>query len=158
MLHEYTLHLVVPKTGALTPEMLEWAAAHSGDPRFPEAYHPFRRLKPRTVARALLALDPSLIAEPGEGEIVILHYPLRDLGVSLSLHDRGIVVRFPLMGGSLVRIVLGIIYVYVRYLYEQAGFWSYDPQLKVISYADDYQSIDETAALLDGLLPRLLGG
>jgi hypothetical protein len=60
------------------------------------------------------------------------------------------------MGGVLARIVLGICYTYIRYLYDQAGFWSYDPQLNVISYADDYQSIDETADLMEQLLPRLL--
>ncbi len=156
---EYVIHLVVPKTGALTPAMLDWAFRHSGDPRQPEAHHPFRRLKPKALARALLALDPTLIPEQGEdGESVLLHYPMRQLSVSLLLHDRGVLIRFPLMGGSLIRIVLGIIYVYIRYLYDQAGFWSYDPQLNVISYADDYQSIDETAALMEAWLPRLLGG
>lgn len=153
---DYLIHLVVPKAGRLTPAMLEWAFAHSSDPTQPETFHPFRRLKPRSLALLLLQLDRTLIPEPGEGGDVILHYPMRDLGIRLYLHDRGVVLTFQLMNSLLARIVLGICYTYIRYLYDQAGFWSYDPQLNVISYADDYQSIDETAALLDALLPRML--
>jgi len=154
--NDYLIHLVVPKTGRLTPAMLEWAFAHNGDPTQPETFHPFRKLKPKSLARILLGLDPSLIAEPvGEHE-VMLHYPLAQLGLKLFLHDRGVIVMFPLVGGTLARIVLGICYTYIRYLYEQAGFWSYDPQLNIISYADDAQSIDETANLMDSLLPKLL--
>jgi hypothetical protein len=43
-------------------------------------------------------------------------------------------------------------------LYENGGFWSYDPQLNTISYADDFQNIEETAALMDELLPKMLEG
>lgn len=153
---EYLIHLVVPKAGKLTPAMLEWAFANNNDTSQPEAFHPFRKLKPKALARILLKLDPSLIPEPGEGNDVVLYYPMRDLGIRLYIHERGIVLLFPLMGSMLARIVLGICYTYIRFLYEQAGFWSYDPQLNVISYADDYQSIDETAELLDSLMPRLL--
>jgi hypothetical protein len=39
-----------------------------------------------------------------------------------------------------------------------AGFWSYDPQLNVLSYGDDFNSIDETAALMEALLPRMIQG
>lgn len=157
-MREYSLHLVVPKAGTLTPAMLEWAFIHGGDPSQPEAHHPFRKLKPKAVARLLLALDPTLLAEPAEGDTVLLRYPVLELGISLWLHERGVLIRFPLMGGGLIRIVLGILYVYVSYLYDAGGFWSFDPQLNLISYADDYQSIDETAAMMDDLLPRLLNG
>jgi hypothetical protein len=54
------------------------------------------------------------------------------------------------------RLVLGICYTYIRYLYDTVGFWSFDPQLNVISFADDYQSIEETALLMDRIMPRLL--
>ncbi|MBK8022685.1 MAG: hypothetical protein IPK19_14940 [Chloroflexi bacterium] len=153
---EYVIHLVVPKAGRLTPAMLEWAFANNADASQPEAYHPFRKLKPRSLALLLLQLDQSLIPEAGEGDTVILHYPMRELSIRLFLHDRGVVLAFPLMNSMLARIVLGICYTYIRFLYDQAGFWSYDPQLNVISYADDYQSIDEAAELMDALLPRLL--
>lgn len=153
---DYQIHLVVPKTGRLTPTMLEWAFAYGDDPNQPESFQPFRKIKPKVLARLLLRLDPSLIAEQGEGDDVIMRYPMQELGIRIYVHDRGIVLLFPLMGSMLARIVLGICYTYIRFLYEQAGFWSYDPQLKVISYADDFQSIDETAELLDSLMPRLL--
>lgn len=155
-MNDYQIHLVVPKTGRLTPSMLQWAVTYNNDPTQPEIYHPFRKLRPRTLARVLLRLDPTLLAEPGDGEDVVLHYPMQELGIRLYIHERGIVLMFPLVGSMLARIVLGICYTYIRFLYDQAGFWSYDPQLNIISYADDYQSIDETAALLDSLMPRLL--
>jgi hypothetical protein len=44
----------------------------------------------------------------------------------------------------------------MRYLYETVGFWSFDPQLNVISYADDYQSLEQTALLMDAVMPKLL--
>lgn len=153
---DYTIHLYVPKTGRLTPAMLEWYYRHGSDPYQPEAHHPFRKIVPKTLARFLLKLDPSLIPERGEEEDVALVYPLQQLGLRLYIHERGVVLMFPLMGGGLARIILGICYTYSRFLYEAAGFWSYDPHLNVISYADDYQSIDETAALMESLLPRLL--
>jgi hypothetical protein len=54
------------------------------------------------------------------------------------------------------RVVLGICYTYIRYLYDLAGFWSFDPQLDVLSYADDYMALEATAVLMDKLMPRLL--
>jgi hypothetical protein len=37
-----------------------------------------------------------------------------------------------------------------------AGFWSFDPQLNILSYADDFQSIEDTAQLMDDWLPKML--
>jgi len=54
--------------------------------------------------------------------------------------------------------VLGICYTYIRYLYDAAGFWSFDPQLNVLSFADDYQSLEETALLMDAIVPKMLPG
>jgi|SRR5690606_21062569 len=151
----YVIHVVAPKMGKLTPSMLEWLVQHGGDPHQPEAHYPVKKIKPKALARALMRLDPSLVPEQADGGVV-LNYPMPELGVQLFIHERGLAVQFPYMGGMLARIVLGIAYTYIRFLWEQAGFWSYDPQLNVISYADDYQSIDETAALMEALLPKLL--
>lgn len=153
---EYTIHLVAPKSGTLTPSMLEWLFKHASDPLQPETFFPVRKINPKALARVMLKLDPSLIPELSESGGILLTYPLQELGIRLHIHKRGLVVLFPYMGGTLARIVLGIVYTYIRFLYDQAGFWSYDPQLNVISYADDYQSIDETADLMEQLLPRLL--
>ncbi|MEP7290217.1 MAG: hypothetical protein ABI835_00485 [Chloroflexota bacterium] len=153
---DYSIHLVAPKTGKLTPAMLEWLFKNAGDSHQPEAYFPVRKINPKALARIMLKLDPSLVPEQGEGGSVILVYPMPELGIRMTIHKRGILINFPYMGGMLARIVLGITYIYIRFLYDQAGFWSYDPQLNVISYADDYQSIDETADLMEKLLPRLL--
>jgi hypothetical protein len=136
--------------------MLEWLFKHANDPAQPESFFPVRKINPKALARVLIRLDPSLIPEQGENGSVILNYPMPELGIRLFIHSRGLMLEFPYMGGMLARIVLGICYTYVRFLYDQAGFWSYDPQLNVISYADDYQSIDETADLMEQLLPRLL--
>ena len=155
---DYTIHLVAPKTRKLTPAMLEWLFKHGNDSSQPEVFFPVRKINPKALARVLLKLDPSLIPEQGEGGDVILNYPMQELGIRLYIHKRGLMVLFPYMGGTLARIVLGISYTYIRFLYDQAGFWSYDPQLNVISYADDYQSIDETADLMEQLLPRMLNG
>jgi hypothetical protein len=155
---DYIIHLVAPKTGQLTPRMLEWLFTYANDPAQPEAYFPVRKINPKALARVLLKLDPSLVPEQGENGSVILNYPMTDLGIRVFIHSRGLMLEFPYMGGMLARIVLGICYTYIRFLYDQAGFWSYDPQLNVISYADDYQSIDETAELMEQLLPRLLNG
>lgn len=152
----YDIHLYAPKTGRLTPAMLEWLAAHGEDREQPERFWPVRRLHPRALARLLLQLDPSLVPERGEGLDVVLHYPHPALDITLRVHERGVVIRFPLAGSILARIILGICYTYIRFLYDRAGFWSYDPQLRILSYADDFQSIEETAALMDALLPRLL--
>lgn len=153
---DYLIHLVAPKTGTLTPAMIEWLFQYAGDPHQPEIFFPVRRINPKALARVLLRLDPSLIAELDDEGGIILNYPVPELGIRLMIHKRGLMVTFPYMGGVLARIVLGICYTYIRYLYDQAGFWSYDPQLNLISYADDFQSIDETADLMEQLLPRLL--
>jgi len=116
-----------------------------------------RRLKPRALARHMLRLDPLLKPVPGPGGDVELHYPDEQMGIVLYIHERGILLFFPYMAYSIyARVVLGICYTYIRYLYDAAGFWSYDPQLNVISYADDYQSIDDTALWMDNVLPRML--
>jgi len=155
---DYMIHLVAPKTGRLTPAMLEWLFKNANDPRQPEVFFPVRKVNPKALARVLLKLDPSLIPEQGEDGSVLLIYPMQELGIRFLIHPRGMILMFPYMGGTLARIVLGICYTYIRFLYDQAGFWSYDPQLNIISYADDYQSIDETADLMEELLPRLLNG
>ena len=154
----YVIHLYVPKTGELTPLMMEWLFQHGNDSDVLEAHIPIRKLSPRALARVLLKFDQTLIARPGQGDDVELVYPMEQLGLRLYCHARGCIILFPYMGGSLARITLGIAYTYIRFLYEGAGFWSYDPQLNVISYADDFQSIDDTAALMDELLPKLLNG
>ena len=153
---DYSIHLVAPKAGKLTPAMLEWLFKNAGDSRQPEPFFPVRKINPKALARVLFQLDPTLIPEQDENDTVILRYPMPELGISMVIHKRGMIISFPYMGGMLARIVLGIVYTYIRFLYDQAGFWSYDPQLNVISYADDYQSIDETADLMEQLLPRLL--
>lgn len=155
---DYAIHLFAPKTGRLTPSMLEWLIHHAADTTQPEAHFPVRKLKPYALARILLKLDPSLIPEQVDGGNVILHYPIRDLGIRLMIHDRGLVVLLPIAASTLARIMLGISYTYIRYLFEEGGFWSFDPQLNVISYADDYQSIDEAAEFMEQLLPKLLNG
>jgi hypothetical protein len=152
----YEIHLYVPKTGRLTPAMLEWLYEHGQDAHQPEGYWPVRKLKPKALARLLLKLDPSLIPEQGEGDTIELRYPHESLNISLYIHDRGMIILFPYAGSMLARIILGICYVYIRFMYDTVGFWSYDPQLKIISYADDYQSIEETAQLMDALMPKLL--
>jgi hypothetical protein len=158
----YQIHLYAPKTGRLTPAMIDWLIQHGQDASQPEAHIPVRRLRPLHLAGWLRQLDPSLIAVPGalaqagQGEDVELHYPLEQIGLRLYIHQRGVIVLFPFSAGTLARIVLGIAYTYIRFLYDQAGFWSFDPQLNVLSYADDFQNIDETAALMEALLPKLL--
>ncbi len=154
----YEIHLYVPKRSKLTPSMMEWLYEHGQDQGVPEAFWPVRKLKTRALARHMLRLDPTLIALPGPGDDIELHVPNEELGIVLYIHDRGVILFFPYMAYSVYsRIVLGICYTYIRYLYDAAGFWSYDPQLNVISYADDFQSMEETAYLMDQLLPRMLG-
>lgn len=136
--------------------MVEWLYQHGQDADQPESHYPIRKLKPRALARMLLRLDPSLVALAADTNAVELVYPLEGLGLRLYCHERGVIVEFPYMGGGLARIALGIVYTYIRFLYDHAGFWSYDPQLNVISYADDFQSLEEAAALMDALLPKLL--
>lgn len=153
----YEIHLFVPKTGQLTPSMLEWLLKHGQADNQPEKFWPVRRLKPRALARTLLRLDPKLVAVPGPDNDVELHYPDEQLGIVLYAHARGVIIFFPYMPfGVFSRIVLGICYTYIRHLHDTLGFWSYDLQINVISYADDFQSIEETAALMDHVMPRLL--
>ncbi|HEX2908147.1 MAG TPA: hypothetical protein VHO69_14855 [Phototrophicaceae bacterium] len=155
----YEIHLYVPKTKKLTPNMLEWLFANGQSQDQPEVYWPVRKIKPKALARLMLQLDPTLIPVRAPGGDVELHYPNRELGIVLYVHDRGIIIFFPYMAyGIYSRIVLGICYTYMRYLYDTIGFWSFDPQLNVISFADDYQSLEETAMLMDGIMPRMLPG
>ncbi|MCC6614330.1 MAG: hypothetical protein IT320_12690 [Anaerolineae bacterium] len=152
----YEIHLYVPKTGRLTPRMMEWLFRHGQTENVPEPHWPVRKLNPRALARLLLKLDPSLIASPGRGQDVELRFPMPQVDLSLYIHDRGVIIFFPYTVDTLLRVVLGIVYTYIRYLYDTAGFWSFDPQLNILSYADDFQSIDETAALMESLLPKMI--
>ncbi len=152
----YEIHLYAPKIGRLTPAMLAWLYQYGGDAMQPEGFYPVRKIQPKALARLLLKLDPTLIPSAGEGATVQLRYPHPALDISLLVHERGVIIRFPYAGSILARIILGICYTYIRFLYDAGGFWSYDPQLRVLSYADDFQSIDETARLMDELMPRLL--
>lgn len=152
----YQLHLYVPKTGRLTPAMIAWLYENGQRSDQPEAFWPIRKLRPRQLARILWTLDPSLLVSEVDDGAVEMRYPLEQIGLSLFLHERGVIVSFPFSDGTLARIILGISYTYIRFLYDQAGFWSFDPQLNVLSYADDFQNIDETAELMEALLPKLL--
>lgn len=153
----WEVHLYAPKTGKLTPAMLDWLFEHGQSEDQPEKYWPVRRIKPRALARTMLRLDPSLVPVRGPGEDVELHHPDERLGIVLYIHDRGMILFFPYMPyGPFSLIVLGMCYTYIRYLYDVAGFWSYDPQLNILSYADDFQSIEDTARLMDEIMPRLL--
>jgi hypothetical protein len=155
----YEIHLYVPKTGKLTPAMLDWLFQHGQSTDQPEVFWPVRKIRQKAMARLMLRLDPTLIPKPGPGSDVELHYPNTDLGLVFYVHDRGAILFFPYMSYSIYsRIVLGICYTYIRYLYDTLGFWSYDPQLDVISYADDFQSIDDTSRLMDAIMPKLLQG
>jgi hypothetical protein len=155
----YEIHLYVPKTGHMTPAMLEWLFEHGQSSDQPETFWPVRQVKPRALARLMLKLDPTLVALRGPGHDVELHYPNSELGIVLYIHDRGIILFFPYMSYSIYsRIVLGISYTYIRYLYDTLGFWSYDPQLDVLSFADDFQSIEDTARLMDEVMPKMLPG
>lgn len=153
----YEIHLYVPKAGKMTPAMLEWLYQYGQSTDQPEHFWPVRKIKPKALARLLLRLDSTLVPIQGPGQDVELHYPNAEIGIVLYAHDRGVILFFPYMAyGVYSRIVLGICYTYIRYLYDAAGFWSYDPQLNVLSYADDFQSLEETALLMDRIMPRLL--
>lgn len=155
----YEIHLYVPKLSRLTPAMLDWLFQNGQSQDQPEAFWPVKRIKPRALARTMLKLDPMLIPVQGPGEDVELHYPDTNLGIVLYVHDRGVILFFPYMAYSVyARVVLGICYTYIRYLYDMYGFWSFDPQLNVLSYADDFQSIEDTARLMEALLPKMLTG
>ncbi|MEL6151358.1 MAG: hypothetical protein AAFV33_11760 [Chloroflexota bacterium] len=153
----YEIHLYVPKRKRLTPAALEWLFEYGQSTDQPEQFWPVYKLKPRALARLLMDLDPTLIPVQGPGNDVELHFPDERLGIVLYAHDRGLIVFFPYMVyGVYSRIVLGIVYTYIRFLYDTLGFWSYDPQLDVISYADDYQSLEDTAIMMDAIMPQLL--
>lgn len=153
----YEIHLYAPKTGKLTPSMLAWLFENGQAQDKPEAFWPVRGVNPHALARTMLRLDPNLIPMQGPGNDVELHYPDENLGIVFYIHDRGAIIFFPYMSFSIfARIVLGICYVYIRYLYDVLGFWSYDPQLDVLSYADDFQSIEDTIMLMDKVMPRML--
>ena len=153
----YLIHLVAPKGARLTPKMVEWLTAHSGDPLQPEAFIPVRKLRVKALARALLHFDPTLIPEQGPDGAVLLRYPAPELDLALLIHERGVIVRFPWMGSLLAQIVLRICHTYIQFLYQRAGFWSFDPQLNLISYAGDFETIDEQVRLMEAWLPRMLG-
>jgi hypothetical protein len=154
----YEIHLYVPKTGKMTQSMMEWLFENGQEQEQPENFWPVRKLKPKTLARYMLRLDPTLKAIEGPGGDIELHYPDPNIGIVLYIHDRGIILFFPYMSYSIYsRIILGISYTYIRYLYDKVGFWSFDPQLDVISYADDFQSMEDTAMLMDAVMPKLLG-
>jgi hypothetical protein len=153
----YEIHLYVPKTGKLTPNMLDWLFQYGQSNDQPEEFWPVRKIKQKALARLMLRLDNTLIPMQGPGNDVELHYPNPEIGIVLYAHERGIIMFFPYMAyGVYSRIVLGICYTYIRYLYDAAGFWSFDPQLNVLSYADDFQSIEDTAMLMDKIMPKLL--
>jgi hypothetical protein len=153
----YEIHLYVPKAKRLTPTMLDWLFENGQQTDLPEQHWPVHRLRPRALARHLMRLDPGLIPVQGPDQDIELHYPDEHMGIILYLHQRGVIIFFPYMAyGVYSRVVLGICYTYIRFLYDKAAFWSFDPQLNVISYADDYQSIEETALLMDQMMPKLL--
>src|SRR6187402_3619111 len=114
----YEIHLYVPKATKLTSSMIEWLFVNGQDASQPEAFWPVRKLKPKALARHMLRLDPSLKPFQGPGNDVELHYPDPNIGIVLYLHDRGVILFFPYMSyGIYSRIILGICYTYIRYLY-----------------------------------------
>lgn len=153
----YEIHLYAPKTGQLTPIMLDWLFKYGQSDDQPEAHWPVREINPKALARLLIKLDPSFRAVHGPAGDVELHHSDERLGIIFYLHQRGVILFFPYMAyGVLSRVVLGMCYTYIRYLYDVAGFWSYDPQLDILSYADDFQSLEQTALLMDKIMPKLL--
>lgn len=152
----YEIHLYAPKTGRLTPAMIEWLYRHGQSADQPELFWPVRKINPLALARVLYKFDRTLIPVQGEGGTVELQFPMAELGIRLYIHDRGVIITFPFMGSMLAQIVLRICYTYIRYLFDEAGFWSFDPQLNILSYADDFRSIDETVQLMEAWLPKLL--
>lgn len=153
----YEIHLYAPKTGKLTSSMMEWLFENGQDPNQPEAFWPVKKLKTKALARHMLRLDPTLKPIQGPGGDIELHFPDENMGIVLYIHDRGVIIFFPYMSYSIYsRIVLGICYTYIRYLFDAVGFWSFDPQLNIISYADDFQSMEDTAMLMDSIMPKLL--
>lgn len=153
----YEIHLYIPKRHMLTPAALEWLFENGQSTDQPEGHWPVYKIKPRVLARHLMRLDPHLIPVPGPEKDVELHFPDERLGIVMYAHDRGMILFFPYMVyGVYSRVVLGIVYTYIRYLYDTLGFWSYDPQLELISFADDYYSLEETALMMDQIMPKQL--
>jgi hypothetical protein len=153
----YEIHLYVPKRGQLTPAALEWLFSNGQRTDAPEVLWPVYKLRPRALARLLIRFDPALIPVPSAGADVELHYPDERLGIVAYTHDRGVILFFPFMVyGVYSRVVLGIVYTYIRYLYDTLGFWSYDPQLDLISFADDYLTLEEIALRMDTVIPKQL--
>lgn len=153
----YEIHLYVPKRGQLTPAALSWLFENGQSSDQPEKFWPVKKVNPRALARLMLRLDPTLLPAQGPGRDVELHFPDERLGIVMYTHDRGMIIFFPYMVYSVYsRVVLGIVYTYMRFLYDTLGFWSYDPQLDIISYSDDYRSLEETAVLMDEIMPKLL--
>jgi hypothetical protein len=153
----YEIHLYVPKRGKLTPKMLDWLFEYGQRNDMPEEHWPVRKIKPHVLARQMIKLDSTLVPVQGPGQDVELHFPNAEIGIVLYAHDRGVILFFPYMAYSVYsRVVLGICYTYIRFLYDIAGFWSFDPQLDILSSGDDYQALEETALLMDKIMPRLL--
>jgi len=153
----YEIHLYAPKRGKLTPAALGWLFENGQRTDQPEKFWPVYKIKPHALARLMLRLDPALIPVQGPDNDVELHFPDERLGIVLYAHDRGLIIFFPYMVYSVYsRVVLGVVYTYIRYLFDTLNFWSYDPQLDIISYADDYQSLEETALMMDAIMPKLL--
>src|SRR5690606_40699971 len=99
-----------------------------------------------------------LVPYQGPGNDIELHFPNTNMGIVLYIHDRGVIIFFPYMSYSIYsRIVLGICYTYIRYLFDAVGFWSFDPQLNIISYAVFCLKKKDTEMLMDSIMPKLLG-
>lgn len=139
--------------------MLEWLYQHGQSDDQPETFWPVKQINPKALARLLLKLDSNLTPQPGPAGDVELHYSQKELNIILYIHNRGVILFFPYMPyGAFARITVGICYTYIRYLYDTLGFWSYDPQLDILSYADDFQSMDDTIRLMDKVMSRYLTG
>lgn len=139
--------------------MLEWLYRYGQSDDQPEDFWPVNLINPKALARLLLQFDNNLIPHPGPVGDVELHYSQKELNIILYIHNRGVIIFFPYMPyGAFARITVGICYTYIRYLYDTLGFWSYDPQLDILSYADDFQSMDDTIRLMDKVMSRYLTG
>lgn len=154
----YEIHLYVPKRPKLTEKMIEWLYEHGQDPSQPEAFYPVRKVDAYALARHMLRLDPALIAvqSSSQGDVE-LHYPDPQMGIVLYAHDRGIILFFPLMAYNIYsRVVLGICYTYMRFLYQVGGFWCYDPQLNAVYTADGYEWLERAAVMMNKIVSRRL--
>jgi hypothetical protein len=93
----YEIHLYVPKTGQLTPSMLEWLFENGQSTDQPERFWPVRKIKQKALARRMLQLDATLVPLEGPGSDIELHYPNSEIGIVLYIHDRGVILFFPYM-------------------------------------------------------------